>query len=82
MTVKILSPVFLNNQPIPSKYTCDGENVNPPLSFLEVPENAKSLVLIVDDPDASTKTWTHQNSLDYMRGPAVTKVSARQKEVI
>lgn len=59
MTMKIASPAFEHNQPIPGKYTCDGENVNPPLSFLEVPENAKSLALIVDDPDASTKTWVH-----------------------
>lgn len=57
--MKITSPAFEHNQPMPGKYTCDGENVNPPLSFLEVPENAKSLVLIVDDPDASIKTWTH-----------------------
>ncbi|HEY4662363.1 MAG TPA: YbhB/YbcL family Raf kinase inhibitor-like protein [Candidatus Humimicrobiaceae bacterium] len=57
--MEIESLVFKNNKLIPSKYTCDGENVNPPLLIGDVPENAKSLVLIVDDPDASRGTWVH-----------------------
>ena len=57
--MKITSTVFQHNQDIPSIYTCDGENINPPLSFLDVPESAKSLVLIVDDPDATIGTFTH-----------------------
>ncbi len=57
--MKIVSLAFENNSKIPSKYTCDGENINPPLQFLDVPANAKSIVLIVDDPDASSKTWVH-----------------------
>ncbi|OGH24953.1 MAG: hypothetical protein A3B47_02520 [Candidatus Levybacteria bacterium RIFCSPLOWO2_01_FULL_39_24] len=57
--MKIISSVFENNSKIPSKYTCDGENINPPLSFLEIPTNAKSLVLIMDDPDAPGGTWIH-----------------------
>lgn len=57
--MKITSSAFEHNTKIPSKYTCDGENVNPPLQFLDVPGNAKSLVLIVDDPDAPSKTWVH-----------------------
>src|SRR3972149_12152740 len=57
--MEIESPVFKNNKLIPSKYTCDGENVNPPLLIDDVPENAKSLVLIVDDPDASRGTFVH-----------------------
>ena len=57
--MKVTSPSFANNQPIPAKYTCDGLNINPPLSFSDIPSNAKSLALIVDDPDAPGGTWTH-----------------------
>ena len=57
--MKISSPVFPHLGMIPPKYTCDGENVSPPLNLLEVPEQAQSLVLIVDDPDAQMGTWDH-----------------------
>ncbi len=57
--MKIESAAFEDNKLIPPKYTCDGENVNPPLIISDVPENAKSLVLIVDDPDAPRGTWVH-----------------------
>jgi Raf kinase inhibitor-like YbhB/YbcL family protein len=50
--MKIASPAFENNTNIPSKYTCDGENISPALLMSDVPEEAKSLALIVDDPDA------------------------------
>ena len=49
--MKITSPVFENNGKIPEKYTCDSENVSPPLEFQDIPKNTKSLVLIMDDPD-------------------------------
>jgi len=55
----ITSPAFENNKLIPSKYTCDGDNVNPPLNIEGIPEETKSLVLIVDDPDAPMGTWDH-----------------------
>lgn len=57
--MKISSPAFKNNEFIPSKYTCDGENINPPLSISGAPKNTKSLALIVDDPDAPHGTWIH-----------------------
>jgi hypothetical protein len=44
---------------IPRKYTCDGQDVNPALTIENIPEQAKSLVLIVDDPDAPMGTWDH-----------------------
>ena len=57
--MKIASWAFEHNSKIPQKYTCDGENINPPLEFLQTPVNAKSLALVVDDPDAPSKTWVH-----------------------
>lgn len=53
------SPAFKNAQEIPIEYTCKGKNVNPPLEILNVPENTKSLLLVVDDPDAPLKTFDH-----------------------
>jgi Raf kinase inhibitor-like YbhB/YbcL family protein len=57
--LSVMSPTFENNQLIPAKYTCDGDNVNPPLAIDGVPEGTKTLALIVDDPDAPMGTWDH-----------------------
>ncbi len=57
--LKVTSPVFTNNGFIPRHYTCDGEDVNPPLSIEGLPEGTKSLVLVIDDPDAPIGTWDH-----------------------
>jgi hypothetical protein len=55
----ITSAAFKLSDKIPPQYTCDGEDINPPLAFSEVPEGAKSLALIMDDPDAPNSTFTH-----------------------
>lgn len=55
----VSSPVFENNGNIPAKYTCDGDDVNPPLDISDIPEGTQSIVLIVDDPDAPMGTWDH-----------------------
>ena len=58
--MKILSPAFKYGDSFPSKYTCDGKNVNPELIFLDVPQNTKSLCLLCHDPDAPKKYgWMH-----------------------
>ena len=57
--LSVESPAFENNKFIPAKYTCDGDDVNPPLVIKGIPEEAKTLVLIVDDPDAPMGTWNH-----------------------
>jgi Raf kinase inhibitor-like YbhB/YbcL family protein len=57
--MELISPDFKHNELIPSKFTCDGENISPTLEVFEIPEGTESLVLIVEDPDASSGTWIH-----------------------
>lgn len=59
MDLELLSDAFEEGEAIPEKYTCEGANVSPPLSWRGVPEGTKSLVLICDDPDAPNGTWSH-----------------------
>jgi len=58
-TLNISSEAFKQNGQIPSKYSCDGADINPPLMIENVPTTAMSLALIVDDPDAPAGTWVH-----------------------
>lgn len=55
----VTSTAFEPNGNIPQKYSCDYEDINPPLSIEGVPEDTKSLALIIDDPDASSGTFDH-----------------------
>ena len=57
--LKIESPAFKNGEEIPREYTCDGNDLSPPLKFINIPEKTGSLALIVDDPDAPMGTWVH-----------------------
>ncbi len=57
--MKIESQAFKHMEQIPIEYTCDGIGINPPLAFSGIPENAKSLALIVDDPDAPSGDFVH-----------------------
>src|SRR5262249_22974044 len=64
MALTLTSPAFGPNASIPKKHTCEGDDVSPPLAWSGVPAKAKSLVLIVDDPDAPDPkaprtTWVH-----------------------
>ena len=62
--MKLTSRAFANNEKIPAKYTCEGDDISPPLSWSELPAATRSLALIVDDPDAPDpaaplRTWVH-----------------------
>ncbi len=57
--MELRSPAFKNGETIPVKYTCDGEDISPALSWSGAPAGTKSFVLIMDDPDAPMGTWIH-----------------------
>jgi hypothetical protein len=64
MTLTLSSSAFRPNQPIPARYTCDGEDVAPPLAWTGVPAGTRSLALVIDDPDAPDprhprQVWVH-----------------------
>lgn len=64
MTLSITTSAFEHGSTIPTKYTCEGKDIAPPLRWSDVPDTARSLVLIVDDPDAPDPkaprmTWVH-----------------------
>ncbi|PRY11364.1 PBP family phospholipid-binding protein [Pontibacter ummariensis] len=58
-TLEVLSFAFVKNAPIPKPYTCDGDNINPPLRIDNIPEQGESMVIILEDPDAPNGTFTH-----------------------
>ncbi|MFA5355912.1 MAG: YbhB/YbcL family Raf kinase inhibitor-like protein [Candidatus Omnitrophota bacterium] len=57
--MRLTSPAFNDQGVIPVKFTCEGEDINPAFIIEDIPRSAKSLALIVDDPDATTGTWVH-----------------------
>lgn len=57
--MEVTSIAFRNGENIPKKYTCEGEDMNPPLAINDAPMSTKSFALIVDDPDAPTGIWVH-----------------------
>src|SRR5216117_551699 len=59
MNLQLTSPAFVEGKEIPGQYTCQGKDVSPPLKWSGVPTGVKSLVLIIDDPDAPVGTWVH-----------------------
>ncbi|MEK7546873.1 MAG: YbhB/YbcL family Raf kinase inhibitor-like protein [Patescibacteria group bacterium] len=75
--MNISSPEFKNNESIPAKFTCQGENINPRLEIGEVPPDAKSLAIIMDDPDATIGNFTHWLiwNID-LKTPAINENSA------
>lgn len=59
MSFELTSPAFDHEGAIPPKYSCQGEDISPPLSWTEPPAGTKSFALIADDPDAPVGTWVH-----------------------
>ncbi len=59
MAIELTSTAFSEGEMIPVRFTCDGEDVSPPLAWSGVPDNSESLALICDDPDAPVGTWDH-----------------------
>jgi len=57
--MKLMSSAFANGGNIPARYTCDGQNISPPLEISDVPQGTKSLALIMEDPDAPAGTFVH-----------------------
>jgi Raf kinase inhibitor-like YbhB/YbcL family protein len=57
--LKVKSPAFEHGKLIPKKYSCDGQDINPPLTIEGIPKEAKTLVLALDDPDAPSGTFDH-----------------------
>jgi Raf kinase inhibitor-like YbhB/YbcL family protein len=58
-SIKTTSSAFAQGGNIPARFTCDGNNTNPPLQFADIPAGAKALALVVDDPDAPGGLFTH-----------------------
>jgi Raf kinase inhibitor-like YbhB/YbcL family protein len=59
MPLKLSTTAFAAENPIPRKYTCDGDDISPPLEWSDPPNGTQSFALIADDPDAPMGTWVH-----------------------
>lgn len=59
MSIQMTSTAFADGESIPAKYTCDGSDVSPPLTWTNAPAATKSFMLLADDPDAPAGTWVH-----------------------
>jgi Raf kinase inhibitor-like YbhB/YbcL family protein len=80
LAMKMTSSAFENNQNIPSKHTCEGQDVSPALHITDIPTGTKSLAIVVDDPDAPKGTFDHwiawnipANTKDLAEGASVPK---------
>jgi hypothetical protein len=62
--MELSSSAFAEGEPIPARYTCDGDDVSPPLRIGGLPEGTQSLALVMDDPDAPGGTWDHWIAFD------------------
>jgi Raf kinase inhibitor-like YbhB/YbcL family protein len=77
VAMDLTSPAFEPQGPIPRVYTCDGQDVSPPLEVSGVPEGTLSLALVMDDPDAPGGTWDHWVVYDIAAGTTLIEEDAR-----
>ncbi len=78
--LRITSPAFRHETMIPAVYTCQGRDVNPPLEISGIPQGTRSLVLIMDDPDAPGGTWVHWVVYDIPPVASIAEDSVPGKE--
>jgi Raf kinase inhibitor-like YbhB/YbcL family protein len=71
--MKLVSSAFADGAAVPRRFTCDGENVSPPLQWSDAPGGTRSFVLLCDDPDAPAGTWHHWAAYDLP--PTVTELA-------
>jgi Raf kinase inhibitor-like YbhB/YbcL family protein len=82
MEIKVTSTALQDGGMIPSKYTCDGENISPPLEWSGAPTTTKSFALICDDPDAPGKTWVHWVLYDLNASASELPEDVKPREVL
>lgn len=82
-SLKVSSTAFEHEGVLPKKYSCDGGDISPPLTIDNIPANAKTLVLIHDDPDAPDGTWMHWLLYDMpVTGTSVTLAEGAPKDAV
>jgi Raf kinase inhibitor-like YbhB/YbcL family protein len=72
--MKLVSSAFADGAAVPLRFTCDGENLSPPLQWTDAPARTRSFVLLCDDPEAPAGTWHHRTAYDLP--PTVTELAA------